>query len=447
MNEDQTPVEEVVEETDSLETTEAESEEIAEASAEQQAKLDRQLDFSDVEEDRECPFELEERKRVVEALLFVSDKPIGLSQFVNAFGFDDQENPIVYTREIEEALEDYKLDLEEQNRGFRLHSVSGGYQLRSAEDLKPFLQNTIKARTFRLTGPTLETLAIIAYKQPLTKSQVDDVRGVDSSHLIRGLMDKDLLAFAGKSELPGKPMLYKTTTKFLEIFGLRNLNELPSLSEIEALIPEGIGNEEEEEEQTLSQLTGKLSEEGPDSYSVSEEEHDKIVGELSDISTSTEFFEQEKQRERERKEVEKAEGIREALMVGEAVSDREKRWLERFDEKLKAKEEEANQQEEDASGEEVGLEASVIDAADEEGSETDTFEDFGAEDEGDSLEAAEEGIDESEEFEDSAEEASMEASSLNFEEGDEPEALEEEVSLMDDIAESEDTDVEPLNEL
>ena len=181
----------------------------------------------------------------------------------------------------------------------------------------------------------------MAYKQPITKSQVDEVRGVDSSHLVRGLMDKDLLAFAGKSELPGKPMLYKTTTRFLEIFGLRNLSELPSLSEIEALIPEGIGNGEEEEEQTLSQLTGKLSEEAEDSYSVSEEEHDKIVGELSQISTSTEFFEEEKRREKERKELEKAENIREALMVGEEVSDRDKRWLERFDEKMNAEEEES----------------------------------------------------------------------------------------------------------
>jgi len=306
----------------------------------------RQLDFSDLEEDRECPFSIEERKRVLEALLFVSDKPIGLSQMVSAFGFDSDEKPIVLNKEIEEVLKNYKEDLEKENRGFRLNSVSGGYQLRTSEDMKPFLQNTIKARTFRLTGPTLETLAIVAYKQPVTKSQVDDIRGVDSSHLVRGLMDKDLLAFAGKSELPGKPMLYKTTTRFLEIFGLRNLNELPSLSEIEALIPEGIGDEEEKEEQTLSQLTGKLSEEAEDSYSVSEEEHDKIAGELSQITTSTEFFEQEKQRERERKELEKAENIREALMVGEEISDRDKRWLERFEEKLNASEEDSDQPEE-----------------------------------------------------------------------------------------------------
>ena len=301
-----------------------------------------QLDFSSLEENRECLFSVEERKRVLEALLFVSDRPIGLSQMISAFGFSDKDQPLVLNKEVEEALTEYKAELEEQNRGYRLNSVSGGYQLRTSEEMKPFLQNTIKARTFRLTGPTLEALAIVAYKQPITKSQVDDIRGVDSSHLIRGLMDKDLLAFAGKSELPGKPMLYKTTTRFLETFGLKNLNELPSLSEIEALIPEGMGNEEENEEEkkTLSQLTGKLSEEIKDSYSVGEEEHNKIVGELSKISTSTEFFEEEKRRERERKELEKAESIREALMVDEKVSERDKRWLERFDEKIKIEEKE-----------------------------------------------------------------------------------------------------------
>lgn len=299
--------------------------------------IERELDFSDLEEERECPFSIDERKKVIEAVLFVTDKPTGLSQIANAFGMDDNDSPLITHKEVEEALDEYKLDLEEENRSFRLKIVSGGYQLRTSEEMKPFLQNTIKAKTFRLTGPTLETLSIVAYKQPITKSQVDDVRGVDSSHLIRGLMDKDLLAFAGKSELPGKPMLYKTTSKFLEVFSLRSLSELPSLSEIEALIPEGIGMEDEkEEEQTLSQLTGKLSENSEDSYSVSEEEHDKIVGELSVISTSTEFFEEEKKREKDRKEQEKAENIREALMVGEEVSTRDQNWLVRYDEKIKA---------------------------------------------------------------------------------------------------------------
>ena len=366
-------------------------------------KDNRDSEDSKVKEDnkdRECSFSIEERKRVLEALLFVSNKPIGLSMMVSAFGFDEKNNPLVFNKEIEETLESYKADLEEQNRGYRLSSVSGGYQLRTSKEMKPFLQNTIKARTFRLTGPTLETLAIVAYKQPITKSQVDDIRGVDSSHLIRGLMDKDLLAFAGKSELPGKPMIYKTTTRFLEIFGLRNLNELPSLSEIEALIPEGIGNEEEQEkgqeEDTLSQLTGKLSEDGGDSYSVSEEEHDKIMGELSQISTSTEFFEEEKKREREKRNLEKAEGIREALMVGEEISGRDKKWLERFDEKMKMGEESSSEKvSEEASLEEASEEASLEEASLEEASEEASLEEASEElSEGSSEESSEDSLEE-----------------------------------------------------
>lgn len=290
-----------------------------------------QLDFSDVEDDVECPFSIELRCRVIEAVLFVSDKPVGVSTLVASFG--DEEN--MRKAHVREALDALQEELIESDRGFRLHQVDGGYQLRTAVDLKDFLQNTIKARSFRLTGPSLETLAMVAYKQPCTKSQIDEIRGVESSHLVRALMDRNLLSFAGKSELPGKPMLYKTTSKFLEVFGLRNIRELPSLSEIEALLPNGIG-EEEEEKETLSDLAGKLTEDYDGSYSASEEELGKINDQLSSISTETEFFEQEKQREKDRKEKEKAEDIREALMVGEEVSARDQNWLVRYDEALTA---------------------------------------------------------------------------------------------------------------
>lgn len=291
-----------------------------------------QLDFSDVEgedEDRECPYDLETRIRVIEAVLFISDKATGLTTLVSAFG---EEEPVT-KKEIKEALEAYEQDLVDSNRGFRLHHVDGGYQLRTDESLKDFLQNTIKARSFRLTGPSLETLAMIAYKQPCTKSQIDEIRGVESSHLVRALMDRDLVSFAGKSDLPGKPMLYKTTTKFLEVFGLRNIKELPSLAEIEALLPEGIGNEEEEKE-SLSDVTNKMSEDFDGSYSTGEEELEKINDQLSAISTETDFFEQEKQREKERRDLERAENIREALLVEEEVSEKDLRWLARYDEKI-----------------------------------------------------------------------------------------------------------------
>src|SRR5204863_3661148 len=112
----------------------------------------------------------------------------------------------------------------------------------------------VKGRSFRLSGPALEVLSIVAYKQPVIKSEIDQIRGVESGHLVRALMEKNIVRFAGKSELPGKPMLYATTKEFLELFGLRNIRELPTLSEIDELIPEGIGElSDVESEETLDQ--------------------------------------------------------------------------------------------------------------------------------------------------------------------------------------------------
>lgn len=114
-----------------------------------------------------------------------------------------------------------------------LEEVAGGFQIRTKPDNQKYLQRTVKGRPFRLSGPALEVLAIVAYKQPCTKAMVDEIRGVESGHLMRGLLDRGLMHFAGKSELPGRPMFYETTRKFLEIFSLRNINELPSLNEID----------------------------------------------------------------------------------------------------------------------------------------------------------------------------------------------------------------------
>jgi segregation and condensation protein B len=177
-------------------------------------------------------------------------------------------------------------------------------------------------------------LAITAYKQPMVKSEVDEIRGVESGHLMRGLMDRGLICFNGKSDLPGKPMLYGTTKKFLEIFGLRNLKELPSLSEIDDLLPEGIGDELIEKEK-LSDITESMSQTiGNTSYSEGEEELEKINSQLAEIDTSSEFFETEKQRERDRRDQEKAQDIRERITLEEDVEARDLRWLERYEQKL-----------------------------------------------------------------------------------------------------------------
>jgi segregation and condensation protein B len=184
-----------------------------------------------------------------------------------------------------------------------------------------------------LSGPALEVLAIVAYKQPLIKHEIDEIRGVESGHLLRALMEKGLVNFEGKSDLPGKPMLYATTKKFLEIFGLRNLKELPTLSQIDELLPEGMT--EEEAKPTLSSVTDAMSQTiGTASYSEGEDELMKITDQLGSISTSSDFFEQEKVRQRQKRDEEKAQNIREAIALNEEVSNRDKNWLARYDEAL-----------------------------------------------------------------------------------------------------------------
>jgi segregation and condensation protein B len=144
-------------------------------------------------------------------------------------------------------------------------------------------------------------------------------------------MEKNLCTFAGKSDLPGKPMLYETTRKFLEIFSLRNLKELPTLSQIDELIPEGIGDEADQKPR-LHDITDGLSQQVGMTYSEGEEELNKITGQLEEIQTSTDFFEQEKLRQKEQRDSEKAQNIRDALAVGETVSSRDANWLKRYDE-------------------------------------------------------------------------------------------------------------------
>lgn len=261
---------------------------------------------------------------IVESILFSTDRPVGLGAFKQAF-----KGTSVKTQQIKRAIENLQIEYAGGRRGITLEEINGGYQLRTKVDNMNFLRRMIKARPFRLSGPALEVLAIMAYKQPNTKSAIDEIRGVESGHLLRALMEKGLVSFEGKSELPGKPMLYGTTRKFLEIFGLRNIRELPSLSEIDQLIPEGIGDVEEKE--TLSDITSNMSQNVDQTYSVGEDELLKISEELHGITTSSEFFEQEKARQKQKRDDEKAQNIREALTVGEKVDKKDLKWLERYE--------------------------------------------------------------------------------------------------------------------
>lgn len=289
-----------------------------------------ELDSFESAEIEEVEFIEEERlDSIIESILFASDRPVSLAAIKLVF-----KGTNIRTEKIKRALDRFAVELAGSQRGVTLEEVTGGYQLRTKVDNMDFLKRTLKARSFKLSGPALEVLAIAAYKQPIVKSEIDEIRGVESGHLLRALMEKNLVTFEGKSELPGKPMQYGTTRKFLEIFGLRNLKELPTLSQIDELLPEGMTEEDDKDKFKLSDLTSSLSQTIGSSYSDGEEELVKIQAQLQEIDTTSDFFEQEKKRQQEKRDADKAQNIRDAIMLGEDVSNRDKNWLARYDEAL-----------------------------------------------------------------------------------------------------------------
>jgi segregation and condensation protein B len=266
---------------------------------------------------------------IVESLLFASDKPISIFSIKASF-----KGTNVRSERIRRSLQKMQTLLAGAERGVDLIEVSGGWQLRTKAENAKFLTRNLKTKSFKLSGPALEVLSIVAYKQPVIKSEIDSIRGVESGHLLRALMDKNLVQFDGRSDLPGKPMNYGTSKKFLEIFGLRNVHELPTLSQIEELIPEGLIEDTSQKPQ-LDTVASELDKGHLiTKFSEGEEELEEIVTQLTGIETKSEYFEQEKLRIKQQEMAEKAQSIREAILVGEEVAEKDRRWLIRYDEQL-----------------------------------------------------------------------------------------------------------------
>ncbi len=277
--------------------------------------------------------EEEQAESIIESILFASDRPVSLLSIREVF-----KGTNITKDKAKRILTNLAVEYASGRRGITLEEITGGYQVRTKIDNMNFLKRTLKTRAFKLSGPALETLAIVAYKQPVIKSEIDQIRGVESGHLLRALMEKGLCNFEGKAEnLPGRPMQYGTTRRFLEIFGLRNIKELPTLSQIDELLPEGIGEDEDDQKPTLATVTDSMSEQVKSvSYSQGEEELGDIESELQTITTSSDFFEQEKVRQKQKRDAEKAQDIRDAMTVGEEVAKRDINWLKKYDESLLA---------------------------------------------------------------------------------------------------------------
>ena len=172
-----------------------------------------------------------ERRRIIEALLLASPEPLTAQRIARIV-------PELAVRAVGAEIDALNGEYESTGRAFRVEAIGGGYQLRTLPELAPWLAELQPAPPLRLSRPALETLAIVAYKQPLTRAEIEHVRGVDVGAVLRSLLERRLVRIAGHREVPGRPILYATTRRFLEVFGLAELADLPTLREIEELLRE-----------------------------------------------------------------------------------------------------------------------------------------------------------------------------------------------------------------
>ncbi|HEX2099796.1 MAG TPA: SMC-Scp complex subunit ScpB [Candidatus Synoicihabitans sp.] len=170
--------------------------------------------------------EREQLKSILESLLFVADEPLTLQHLTEVVEPAER-------GEIAAALDDLKTELDEGRRGIRLAEVAGGYQLRTAAANADWIKRLLRGRPARMSRATLETLAIVAYRQPITKAEIEAIRGVAVDGVINTLLERNLIRAVARKDVPGRPFLYGTTPEFLQLFNLKDLSQLPTLKEME----------------------------------------------------------------------------------------------------------------------------------------------------------------------------------------------------------------------
>ena len=179
--------------------------------------------------DRQATLEMRELKALLEALLFVSPEPVSVDRLVTVLGE-------VTKAEVGEALGLLREDFDREGHGLQVVEIAGGFQLRTRPDYGPWIKRLERAKASpKLSRSALETLSIIAYKQPIVRSEIEQIRGVETSGVLRTLLERKLVRLVGRKDVPGRPILYGTTKYFLQHFGLRELSELPPLREFKEL--------------------------------------------------------------------------------------------------------------------------------------------------------------------------------------------------------------------
>jgi len=198
----------------------------------------------------------ESLKFIVEALLFTSDRPLDPRE-INIW-FPDQSQS-----EIRKALAELESEYDAMKRSFVLKQVAGGYQFRTRSEYASYILRMLQSSPTRLSRAALETLAIIAYKQPVLRQEIERLRGVDVGGILKTLMEKGLVRIVGRKNLPGRPLIYGTTKKFLTVFDLKDLDSLPKLKEIrelstQELQPKAVSTEEPQAEEAEKGANGDV---------------------------------------------------------------------------------------------------------------------------------------------------------------------------------------------
>ena len=257
----------------------------------------------------------DELQSCIEALLFISDKPISLQRLHDLLG------PGFEFSLFQEALLALIERYQSIHHGIELVEVAGGYQFRTKPGRAALAQKLVRVQTQKLSSGAMESLAIVAYQQPIMKEEIDKIRGVDSSYFIRNLLEKKLIKISGRSELPGRPMLYSTTEFFLELFGLKELASLPSLRELEQMIAGSETKNPEEYEdprvREMRRLVGDMKMDRSSDLHYNPKEDEKILKEIRErvaaISSTTPYLDELKAAE--------ATALAPSLPEGESLGD------------------------------------------------------------------------------------------------------------------------------
>ena len=169
---------------------------------------------------------MDDTKNIIESLLFVAEEPLTIERLTKIISG-------AQAGQIRQALEELEAEYATRQGGFFLNQVAGGYQFRTRPEHMEWIKRLLQPKPLHLSKAALETLAIIAYKQPVIRSDIEYIRGVDCGGVLRVLLERKFIRVLGRRELPGRPLIYATTKHFLEIFGLKNLEDLPTPKEIE----------------------------------------------------------------------------------------------------------------------------------------------------------------------------------------------------------------------